>query len=286
MLRGLDPSVRFERQRLLSESTRLVEIAYAPKWRFPEHEHPRWCVTLVLRGSFRDFHGGRWTEVTPGAVVSYSDGSLHKGIISSVGAKVFQLEVTPNNTCERRIESATLGMGLAPGLAHEVYFEFRFGNPDDDLVLSSLAYELAAAVHVVPPVRHEESPVWLDRVLEILRANVARRIGLDELANEAALHPCHLAREFRRRIGTSVGDYHRRLRLALAAQKLAKTEMSIADVALDSGYADQSHMGRQFRRFLGTTPSRFRETILSQGSTTSSSWDDYRCDPFVNLRRE
>jgi AraC family transcriptional regulator len=84
-------------------------------------------------------------------------------------------------------------------------------------------------------------------------------VGLSELASEVGVNAAHLARVFRARYGTSVGEYGRRLRLDWAAGEIARDDRPIAEIATEAGFADQSHFTRLFRRHVGTTPARFRE---------------------------
>jgi AraC-like DNA-binding protein len=68
----------------------------------------------------------------------------------------------------------------------------------------------------------------------------------------------HLARVFRDRLHTSVGGYVRMLRLQWAAHRIIETDDSIADIALEGGFADQSHFTRRFREHTGLTPGQYR----------------------------
>jgi AraC family transcriptional regulator len=85
-------------------------------------------------------------------------------------------------------------------------------------------------------------------------------VTLAGAAAAGGVHPAHLAREFRVHYRTSVGSYVRGLRLAWAAQRLAGTNDPIADIAVEAGFADQSHFTRAFRSYSGLTPRAFRET--------------------------
>jgi AraC-like DNA-binding protein len=104
----------------------------------------------------------------------------------------------------------------------------------------------------------DSRPGWLKRVRETLQERFAEPLTLAAIAGEVDLHPCHVAREFRRRNGLSIGAYLRRVRTAHAARWLAQSGDAIADIALRAGFADQSHLGRVFQRSVGTTPARYR----------------------------
>jgi AraC family transcriptional regulator len=79
-----------------------------------------------------------------------------------------------------------------------------------------------------------------------------------QIAQEAGRHEIHLAREFRRFFGCSVGAYMRRLRIGRAEQLLMKPHVSISEVALSCGFASHSHLCREFKVHMGVTPTEYR----------------------------
>jgi AraC-like DNA-binding protein len=70
-----------------------------------------------------------------------------------------------------------------------------------------------------------------------------------------------LARAFRKHHGCTVGEYVRQLRVERAMERLARSDDSLAAIALDVGFADFSHFARVFKRQTGTTPGRFRHEL-------------------------
>ena len=72
------------------------------------------------------------------------------------------------------------------------------------------------------------------------------------------VEPTRLLRGFRRFLETTPADYLRQLRVDQARRLLAETERPIADIALETGFTDQSHLTRVFRRLLGETPAASR----------------------------
>lgn len=102
------------------------------------------------------------------------------------------------------------------------------------------------------------APRWLLRVRDRIHADPGSRITLGELAADAGVHPVHLATAFRRYFGLTAARYRRRLRVEYACRAIASSESPLAEVALDAGFADQSHLGRAFRRAVGMTPAAYR----------------------------
>jgi AraC-like DNA-binding protein len=92
----------------------------------------------------------------------------------------------------------------------------------------------------------------------------SERLTLDELSEEAGIHPVHLSRVFRKCMGTGIGEHVHRLRVRAACEQMIKPEISIAEVSLATGFADQSHFTRAFRRVTGMTPAEFRAQLTAQ----------------------
>jgi AraC family transcriptional regulator len=101
-------------------------------------------------------------------------------------------------------------------------------------------------------------PRVLQRVREYVETNLESSVSLQDLATVAGLSTSHFIRAFRQSEGMTPHRYLlcRRVRRALGL--LAETEMPLAEIAVASGFADQSHFCRQFRRFVGAPPSRYR----------------------------
>jgi AraC family transcriptional regulator len=93
---------------------------------------------------------------------------------------------------------------------------------------------------------------------EFIHDHAFSPISVAEIAQAAGRHEIHLAREFRRRFGVSIGAYLRRLRTEEAARLLERPQADITDVALSCGFASHSHLCRVFRAHFGVTPSHYR----------------------------
>lgn len=133
-------------------------------------------------------------------------------------------------------------------------------GPDRTLALESLSLEWLAALEPRATVSPSSPPAWLKRVRARLHAPTAERNRIGGLAAEAGVDPAHLAREFRRHYGTSAGEYARRVRVDVACQRLSAGHDSLSEVAVALGFADQSHLGRMLRRYVGLTPAALRST--------------------------
>jgi AraC family transcriptional regulator len=107
-------------------------------------------------------------------------------------------------------------------------------------------------------------PKWLGEACDFLRDNSAAAVDLRDVSRAAGVHPVHLTRTFRAFLRCTPGEYLRSRRLDRAAALLTEGKRALAQIAADSGFADQSHLSRHFRRAYGVTPGQYRR--LTRGA--------------------
>ncbi len=92
------------------------------------------------------------------------------------------------------------------------------------------------------------------RALEMIDARLDARLTVDMLAREVGLSPAHFARAFRETIGRAPHQYLLWLRLERARRLLEIPGANLSDIAQRTGFADQAHFTRLFKRAYGVTP--------------------------------
>jgi AraC family transcriptional regulator len=98
----------------------------------------------------------------------------------------------------------------------------------------------------------------IGRVERLVRSHLSRSIRMDELAAATGLSRSYFSYAFRRTVGEPPFCYLRRCRVELAQQLIRQTDKSLAEIALECGLADQSHLTRCFRAFVGMSPGTWR----------------------------
>lgn len=107
---------------------------------------------------------------------------------------------------------------------------------------------------------HLKSPGRAAIAREFLDANFSRAVSLDELAAVAGVGKFYLCREFKRVVGISPHLYQNQLRVNRARQILLNGK-SIVETADELGFYDQSHFGKNFKKFVGITPQSYAAQV-------------------------
>jgi AraC family transcriptional regulator len=112
-------------------------------------------------------------------------------------------------------------------------------------------------------VRGGLSPWQIRKVTSHVETHLDSTIRNEDLAAIAGLNPSHFGRAFRNSFGEPPHEYVIRRRVERAQGLMLSTAASLGEIALDCGLADQSHLTRLFRRFVGESPRAWRRARIS-----------------------
>ncbi len=97
-------------------------------------------------------------------------------------------------------------------------------------------------------------PVITQRICEYIESHLEQKIGLEALAAMAELSTYHFARAFHQSMGIPPHGYILSRRLEKAGRMLRETQLPLSEIAVATGFSDQSHLARHFRRRTGMSP--------------------------------
>lgn len=103
----------------------------------------------------------------------------------------------------------------------------------------------------------------LKKITATIRQDLSRDWSVEELAKGLGLSEGHFSRAFRRSIGASPRQWIIRQRIDAAMDKLLMSQDSLAEIAVDCGFAEQTHFTRTFTRVVGTSPGAWRRRYQS-----------------------
>ena len=118
--------------------------------------------------------------------------------------------------------------------------------------ISTLGHPLVA--ERLAPIRGGLPPVLTQRICEYIESHLDQKIGLEALAAMAGLSTHHFARAFHQSVGMPPHGYILSRRLDRAERMLRETQLPLSEIAVATGFSDQSHLARHFRRRTGMSP--------------------------------
>jgi AraC family transcriptional regulator len=250
-------------QRRAAAGLTMAEVLYSPNTSLPRHSHERAYFCLILRGRYSENYGRRTRVCRPLTLAYHPPGEPHSQMFADRAVSSFNVEIGAEALFQA---SNTLGYldqpfeyhgGAVAALGQQLHREFRRPDTDSVAVIESLTLEILAATQACARFDGKQ-PRWLVNAKEAIDSRFREPLTLGALAREAGVHSIHFASVFRRVHCCSVGEYMRRRRLDYARRKLSDPELSLAQIAIDAGFADQSHLTRNFKRLTGKTPGEYR----------------------------
>lgn len=241
--------------------------------RFPRHSHDGLMLSLVHDGTQRIRYRGETHLGGRGVLVAVPPNEVHAGEPADDGGWCYRTITIPTGLiekltgwrhaqffCETVIRNEALSSGLA------VLFDL-FGEAalleQEEAMIAVLARFLETHASVAPT-QVKTGTEW--RAVEDCKAFLASRpdqnVSLTDLEAVAGIDQFRLVRCFTRHEGLPPHAWHLQYRLRKAQSMLSRGE-KVADVAYATGFSDQAHLSRAFKRLTGLTPGSYRRTHLA-----------------------
>ena len=236
-------------------------IASRPPEGVELHAHDDAHFVLALDDGYRSLARDPLTPKDaafgPGALVWNPPGVEHRDCFDIAGGRFLSVSFDPPRGTARGDPMRLRGLRVECAARRLVGVADRFAA-GDTVVMEGLTLDLAATVLSPVDLDEDPAPEWLLRAHDILH-DLAGQPGLEvaSVAHMVGVHPVSLARRYRRHFGCSPVAAIRRAR-ADRAMGLLRRGTELAGLAADTGYADQSHLTREFSAIYGLTPARCR----------------------------
>ncbi len=107
-------------------------------------------------------------------------------------------------------------------------------------------------------------PAWARELKEIIQDQIDTNLSLSlkEVSQSLHVHPTYLSREFSKYFDDlTFGDYIRKMRIEKSIHLLKESKHSLSEIAYLTGFSDQSHFNRIFKKVMGKSPSVYRKSL-------------------------
>jgi len=246
---------------------------------YPRHWHEEYQLCLIQAGGGELLYRGVHHETPPTSLFIVHPGEVHANQ-TETGCSFRSIYVTPELVREAVAGVSSPEQSL-PFFPNPLIFDPEIIALYQRVHLSQVpALEQESALHEMLTrlvIRHAEGKYppralgrehqAVRRVRDYIIESHARNISLKELSQLVHLSGFHLTRVFAKEIGMPPHAFQTQVRVARAKQLLT-SGMSLASVAATTGFADQSHFIRHFKRLMKITPGEYLKTARTFNTKT------------------
>ncbi|HJX92099.1 MAG TPA: AraC family transcriptional regulator [Pyrinomonadaceae bacterium] len=215
------------------------------------------AITIVPAGMAIDWR--QWNDEPGEALHLYLDPQFLRTTAASIDVQYNQISIAPQfGIRDEHIHH--IGMSLH----HELKDANVVGRLYADSLAKVLAMQLVRRYSYFKDLRTSRggmAPRKLRKAIEFINSNLdeEQAVALPAVADEVQMSYSHFSRAFKQSMGVSPNVYMTEQRVERAKKLLSETDLRIADIALRTGFASQSHFTTTFRKLVWTTPKAFRD---------------------------
>jgi YesN/AraC family two-component response regulator len=232
------------------------------------HYHENIYFTFLINGKLFEVNKKESYECLPGTLLFHNWQDAHYNIKPPGYARGFHIEIEKKwldsfyeNASEIsgsfKIENPSIKT-----MIRKIFIEFRCSDKEAKISaeenLLNIFSELRNNFHSTDKAK----PLWVNKVREILHNDFHENISLKYLAQTLGLHPVYLSRSFPVYFKSTIGEYMRKIKIEKSMKLLSQVNLSLSEISLLSGFADQSHFNRCFKEAYHITPNQYRTFII------------------------
>jgi len=247
---------------------------------FPRHTHETFAIGVIEMGVQATYYKGSTHIATSGEICLVNPGEVHTGFSpheSGWTYRVFYPDATLLEKVARKVSAHVEPLPHFPSpvikdphLSSNILC-FLKALEDSDVSLERETLLLSVLAQMVrryaeardgKRVGRQKEDGAVKKALEYLDAHFAENVTLSELSDIASLSEFHFLRVFRSTVGLPPHAYLIQRRINYARDLLSQS-LPIAQVSLETGFVDQSHFTRWFKKIVGITPGQYRHNSNS-----------------------
>ena len=239
---------------------------------YKPHFHENYTIGLLTRGGQIVRTGQRTENAFEGSVQFHAPFQVHSNQpVSPDGISFLHFEISEarlSELLENRLPVSRPNHIPDFNLFQSLKRAFENLTTKDNLLLAKDELLTSALTKLFPTCessrfKPELTPRLVARVKDFLHANCAESFTLDALAELTGTSRVHISRTFKNHVGLAPHEYLVQLRVNRAKTEIAKGT-PLAEVAALSGFADQSHLNRHFKRITHITPGVYADSCYKR----------------------
>ena len=249
-------------------------------WRFEAHDHSAVEMLLTLEGSVTYTVGDRHYEVRKGEVLIVPPDTIHS-LVMGEGSSRYLFLFEPDALMNMRdIKSLAVCFSKPFHLCdgsdtqiriRDLLLKTRETYEGRELLWNTMCHSFILRIYAVLGQRYLDGirpksaaalrnmdPEMINAVMTYISNHYRDSLSLEDVAAFAGFSRCYFSRSFKRQTGYSFKDYLCQKRLQVASDLLIRTDISMQEVAIESGFGSVASFNRVFRANKGCTPTQYR----------------------------
>lgn len=234
---------------------------------FPKHSHEEIYAISLMENGGSYWYGSQKSSslVKPGNIAVINPGQLHSGEPVQSGRASYKMIYLNKSHFQKEcrlpvFENLLNKDNSLPHLFKKLYHSIRTSSDrlEKDIYLTDFIGTMMEK-HMSPVLQPEKTGhenKALQVAADFLSADLEKRITLDEVSEVTGLSPYHFLRVFKKHTGITPHIYRTQKRIE-KSKELILNGLSLSEVALGSGFTDQSHFTNTFRKYTGATPGQY-----------------------------
>ncbi|MPS74064.1 MAG: AraC family transcriptional regulator [Chryseobacterium sp.] len=227
------------------------------------HENP--YFTFLLQGNMKEGNKKEIYDCSAGTLLYHHWEDAHYNTKPDIFTRGFHLEITEEwfgkfqiskDSVEGSFNIKNPSLKL---LIYQVFKESKLNDNSFEVSINQILLNLFSQLSNQKS-SSEKKPIWVNQIDEILHESFTDKLNLTELSQILNIHPMHLSRDFQKYFQCNLGNYIRKLKIEKSLILLNQND-SLSEVALECGFADQSHFNRCFKENIGITPLKFKNIL-------------------------
>jgi len=249
---------------------------------FNKHVHEEFGIGVIEHGTQKFHYRSDMYFAPPGSMITVNPDMIHDGEAATETGYQYRMAYVPLDLAQEILQEVSASQAKARryfsdpvtfdrDVAQRLLAVLRLlDQPSPPLLEAQSRFVQALGDlfirHARPhssPSKFAGNPAVIRHACEFIRTRMTDNLSLDEIAGEIGLSRFHFLRLFKASTGFSPHAYLIMRRLELV-RTLIQQGFSLSLAAHEAGFADQSHMTRQFKAAYGITPGQFQQAVLKK----------------------
>lgn len=226
---------------------------------FHFHDNPTICFLLQGGGVEKRSRGSYERGVCD--VRFYHAEEPHQSIIKIFPSKCVNLELELQFLNQYEISENILNLAVIKNLDVK-FLMLKIHNElliNDAFTNSSIKILLLSMLNETKTSNKRKKPDWITNLHQLLNDRWSEQLSLEDLSLAVKVHPVTISKHFARYFSCTLGEYMRKIKVNKSIFLIKNSRLSLTEIALQCGFADQSHFIRNFKKLTGFLPKDFKQ---------------------------